>query len=58
MAKRYTLECVVCGKKEYANDIQDIRQLHWKVLAWLVPSGSPRCVCSSCEYNKPKTKVK
>ncbi len=49
-SKKWELKCVVCGKIEHANDIQDISHLHWTVLAWIVESGGPRCICNKCEY--------
>jgi len=51
MAKRWTVNCVVCDKKESFADSHDIRQAKWKVLAWIVPSGEPRCVCETCVYH-------
>jgi hypothetical protein len=57
MAKKWELECEVCKKIEHANDTYDISQLHWTVLAWIVPDGNPRVVCPKCEYGKPKIKI-
>ena len=51
------VECIECGEKMKFNDIHDIRQSKWKVLAWIVPNGDPRCVCNNCEYGKNKTTV-
>lgn len=52
MAHKYTLECVDCGTKTFANDTHDIRQLHWEIIAWIVPSGDPRCRCPACTKKK------
>jgi hypothetical protein len=50
MAKRWSIECEMCGKKEVVNDAHDLRQLNWSVLAWIVPSGEPRVICPKCVY--------
>jgi hypothetical protein len=57
MAKRWSVECSECGTKNTFNDAQDIKYAHWKVLAWIVPSGDPLVVCNECEYGKPKVNV-
>ena len=51
-------KCVMCGKEFTYMDHHDLRTAHWKVLAWIVPTGEPRCVCKDCEYGKPKAKKK
>lgn len=58
MNKHWSVECSECGEKNTFNDVHDIRQAHWKVLAWLVPSGEPLIMCNGCEYGKPKKKGK
>ena len=50
-------ECVMCGTKMTFSDTRDINQAHWTILAWELPSGEPVCVCSECEYGKPKKKT-
>ena len=43
-------ECCLCQKKMTFNDVRDISQAHWKIIAWIVPDGSPRVVCNKCNY--------
>lgn len=54
MAKRWTIECLMCGKKERFADDKDIKQAHWKILGWDVGSAEPVCTCDKCEYVIPK----
>jgi len=54
MAKKWTIECVVCGKKENFGDDKDVVQSHWKILGWDVGNNIPKCVCDKCEYVVPK----
>jgi len=58
MAKRWTVECIECGKKDSFADMYDISHAKWTVIAWMVPGGDPRCVCDECEYGKPRKKKK
>jgi len=51
MAVRKLTECVVCGEKQYYIDHRDVINSKWKILAWIVPSGEPRCVCDKCVYS-------
>lgn len=53
---RWKIECVECGKKASFADAKDVTQSKWTILAWIVPSGEPRCICDECEYGKPRKK--
>lgn len=55
MTARWSVECNVCKKKKSFEDEKDISNAKWTILAWIVPSGEPLCVCDACEYNtQPK----
>lgn len=56
MPKRWTLECMECGKKENFVDVQDISHSHWKIIAWNVKENEPVLVCNKCEYGQSKKK--
>lgn len=51
MAKKYHIKCIQCDKPEVFGDEIDIRQAKWRIIAWNVKSGDPKCVCNKCEYN-------
>lgn len=55
---RWKIKCNQCNKEVTFADAKDIIQSHWTVLAWVVPSGEPPCVCPDCEHNKPKKSKK
>jgi len=60
MAKKWTIVCEVCGKKSSFMDSKDVAQAHWKIIAWNVATGEPRCTCEKCDYriNTPAKKSK
>jgi hypothetical protein len=54
MAKNLLIECNECGTKESFEDSKAITYARWKIIAWNVKTGDPKCVCNKCEYKKPK----
>ena len=49
--KNFNIECAECGKKESFGDAKDITFAHWTILAWMVKTGEPVCVCEKCDYD-------
>jgi len=54
--KKYEVVCDGCGKKNSFGDTKDITYAKWRVISWTLPSGNPRCICSTCEYFPRKKK--
>lgn len=54
MVKKWTVECVGCGKKDNFGNEKDIVQLRWKILGWNIGTNTPICVCDKCEYMMQK----
>lgn len=58
MARKIEIKCNECGVKESFDDSRAIVYAKWKIIAWDVHSGDPKCVCRECEYGKPKKEKK
>lgn len=46
----WTIKCDLCGAQQKFKDEKDIRYAKWKILAWIVNTGEPLCLCDKCEY--------